>query len=347
MICIAWGGMPAYAAAAAGQFVVSTEKPVCLVATSGDVPKTSGNRIAGSDVHWVTDNDSRSLKEVLGELPMVLVVSGWFIPSFNRFVDEVNAAGGKAIALCDNRYNFSPRQILWVLYFRLMIAPRFAGYMVPGRSGFQLLRFAGIPAAQIRMGMYTADPAVFHDGLPLHVRSKRMIFVGRFDERKNVLLLLRAFIAFTHRHSDWTLDCYGQGPLQGEMESLVRATGSKAVNLHPFAQPDELSECYRQARVMILPSLEDHWGVVVHEAALSGCALVLSTHVGAAADFINGVGCSLFPPKSEKRLGECLDRIAGWDDDQWLTAQKSSLAAAALISPAKFSEHLSSLIKGL
>ena len=33
-----------------------------------------------------------------------------------------------------------------------------------------------------------------------------------------------------------------------------------------------------QSKVFALASREEHWGLVVHEAALCGCALLLGTH---------------------------------------------------------------------
>ena len=54
-----------------------------------------------------------------------------------------------------------------------------------------------------------------------------------------------------------------------------------------------------------MPSLEEHWGLVVHEAALSGCALLLSNRVGAKEDFLEeGVNGLSFDPYSVEDMAE-------------------------------------------
>ena len=41
------------------------------------------------------------------------------------------------------------------------------------------------------------------------------------------------------------------------------------------------------SKCLILPSLEENWGVVVHESSCCGCLLILSNKVGAREEFLN------------------------------------------------------------
>ena len=332
MICIAWGGMPAYAVGAVRAFLRTCRDEVRLVATPSDVPRTCPDEIDGVSIDWVADHDSRTLSEVLGREPDVLFVSGWFIPSFNRFAAEVRAAGGKVVVGVDNRYVPGLRGFVWSIYFRLKVRPLFDAFLVVGRSGLRLLRRGGVPERILGRGFYSADPERFTAGSPLSGRERKVIFVGRYDVRKNILPFARVFSAFRRRHPDWTLECYGQGPLEGELRAL-----GGGVTVFSFLQPDELAAKYRTARVMVLPSLEDHWGVVVHEAALSGCALLLSREVGAAEDF---PGAVTFDPQREATMADALERMSGWTDAAWASAERASLGAAGAISPELFAHEL-------
>lgn len=116
-----------------------------------------------------------------------------------------------------------------------------------------------------------------------------MIFVGRYVEIKNLERLIKAFIEANDK-CEWTLSLYGCGPLEGRLRTIDRHLEEKGVYLNPFLQPEELAEKYKRARFFCLPSLIDHWGLVVHEAALSGCALLLGNRVGAAKDLL---GCEI------------------------------------------------------
>jgi glycosyltransferase involved in cell wall biosynthesis len=58
---------------------------------------------------------------------------------------------------------------------------------------------------------------------------------------------------------------------------------------------DELAQRYVDADIFALVSRHEPWGVVVNEAAASGLPLVLSSHVGAARDLLDGNGL-IVPP---------------------------------------------------
>ena len=98
----------------------------------------------------------------------------------------------------------------------------------------------------------------------------------------------------------WELELYGSGPLRDELNRTIEQSeqsNNRTIHLHDFLQPEELAAKYREARIFCLPSLEEHWGLVVHEAALSGCALLLSNRVGAAEDLLEeGVNGLSFDP---------------------------------------------------
>ena len=337
-ICIAWGGMPAYAACAVRQFMTDYIGEVALIATASDVPKTCADEICGVKINWVLDEDGRSIEDVIGFVPDVLFVSGWFIPSFNRFVNEVNAYGGRVIVGTDNRDRSGWSGVIWSLYFRFKIKRKFSAFMTPGESGRRLLRKGGCSEEEMRTNLYTADPAVFHPGTNLSCREKIVVYVGRYDTRKNILPFAKAFSSFASKNTEWRLECYGQGALESALRRLPY------VQVNGFLQPKELASRYRFARAFVLPSREDHWGVVVHEAALSGCALLLSDQVGAADDLANGCNSMLFAPGDELAMFRALEKMSQKDDSSWDEAGKMSVTLAGRITPANFSRNLMELI---
>jgi glycosyltransferase involved in cell wall biosynthesis len=120
-----------------------------------------------------------------------------------------------------------------------------------------------------------------------------------------------------------------------------------AVSIHPFQQLHELSEIYRASRFLVLPSHEDHWGVVVHEAARSGCGLLLSNNVGARDDLANEVNSFCFPPRQPEALAAAILRAASLDDGRLRGVYHESLALAYRFGPGLFADAVVRAIRGL
>ena len=86
--------------------------------------------------------------------------------------------------------------------------------------------------------MYAADSSLFQRGPSLGRRKKKILYVGQFIERKNVLRLVSAFTS-ANEHGDWSLELYGSGPLRAKLMEVARGSGG-SVLVHDFLQPEEL-----------------------------------------------------------------------------------------------------------
>ena len=331
MICFCWVQLPQYAARCIGAFVKSTTEKVVVVATHPNVPIEGMDLVVGCEIKWI-DNELEGpvLKDLLGEVPHVLFVSGWAIPIFNRYRDEVRAAGGKVFAMSDGNAASWWVTILRAIRFRLKYRAKYDGYFVPGVSGFRLFRVFGVRPQKIATGLYSADASLFHDGLPLQRREKRMLFVGRFEPVKNVVALCEAFRDAQGARNGWRLDLYGCGSLRDRMRD------GEGIFIHDFLQPAQLAEAYRGARVFVLPSVREPWGLVVHEAALSGCVLLLSHCIGAAEDLMGKYNGFRFNPQNAREIAWAMRRTFEMTDDELEIAHAESLARAAEISLDRF-----------
>lgn len=333
MIVFAWDGFPQYAARCVGAFVKTTSERVVVVGTRPDVPIEGMEQCCGCEVIWIERTDERPLATLIGELPRVIVLSGWSIPAYNRYRDEVRLNGGRAVAMCDNNFVFSLKECLRAIRFRLLFRGKYDAFFVPGKNGVKLLRFYGVPRDRIQTGMYAADATLFKSGKPLSERMKKVVYVGRFNERKNVLRLVRAFQKTNCQ--DWSLELYGAGPLKTELMELSK--NSPNIKINSFLQPAALAAKYQEARIFILPSVSEHWGVVVHEAALSGCLLLLSHHIGSADDFLeNGVNGFSFDPLSVGDMARVMKRAVLLHDENLVRASARSVELGADASLEKF-----------
>lgn len=347
MICITWSGFPQYAARCVGAFVKSTDEEVVVVATKPLVPVKGMEKYCRCEIKWIADNDRLNIRELLGGMPRVMLANGWGVPAFNYLRDQVKASGGRVVVSVDNNYQFSVKEIVKAIRFRLKLRRYYDGYFVPGKSGVKLLRFYGVPEDRIYIGMYSADATLFKSLIPICDRPKRIIYVGQICERKNVRRLVSAFLSLSQRFIDWSLDLYGSGPLTDEINKTIAQSNNQKIRLHPFAQPEELAALYANSRIFVLPSLEEHWGLVVHEAALSGCMLLTSRQIGSADDFVTCENGCVFDSFDEVDIRRALADAMSSTDDQFRTAQLVSLRLSSNASIDRFVSGLGTLCSSL
>ncbi len=110
------------------------------------------------------------------------------------------------------------------------------------------------------------------------------LFIGQLIKRKNIENLLKAFSLLQKRYNSMNFELLicGNGPL----EYLVKRYSDYNVKFIGFIQPERLPEIYKRGDVLILPSLDDGWGVVVNEAMASAMPVIGSRYVEAAKEYI-------------------------------------------------------------
>jgi glycosyltransferase involved in cell wall biosynthesis len=341
-IAISWNGLPQYAARLIRGAINELGTPCAVIGSRPSVPVEGMERVLGQSVHWVDAARPLSWRELKLEVPRVFVQSGWGYPAFSALGAQVKAAGGRVVGLSDANWRGDFRQmVLGSIAFRVSKRRRFDAMLVPGRQGERLMRWLGMPQEVVKIGMYGADPEVFQSSDDITSRPKRFLFVGQFIERKDVLGLCNAFLRFAPGHPEWTLQLCGSGP---QHELIPR---HPRIVIEPFVQPEALAERYRQARFFVLPSLEEAWGLVVHEAALSGCALLLSDRIGSADDLCNSRNGTRFRAGSEDDLLRGLESAASRDDTWLRDASSESRRLAAYFGPERFGRELAKLIRSL
>lgn len=369
MICFAWGGFPQYAARLVGAFVEAVEsgslepfksERVVVAAKRPDVPVKGMERYTKCEVKWVDPDEKVSLNNLFGAVPDKLVVSGWSYASFNGFRDEVLSNGGVVIASCDNNFRIKSglmgrlvdwrRWHLWIvelikkLRFKIYFEPKYSGYLVPGKSGVRLMQYYGVEKDRVEPGLYAADASLFSSENDILTRPKRFLYVGQYIDRKNVMRLCRAFIdADNHLMGGWHLCLYGCGPLKTELEQMARDSGGR-IEINDFVQPERLPELYKSSRFFCLPSLNEHWGLVVHEAALSGCLLFLSKNVGASEDLLGRANGITFNPNSLDDMVDAFEHAMLLSDSDMESGHIESKFLANQIGFERFVSSVTKLI---
>ncbi len=110
------------------------------------------------------------------------------------------------------------------------------------------------------------------------------LFVGQLIKRKNVKTLLKAFARLKEKYPQAKLELAICGI--GSLENLVKKYSKYRVKYFGFVQPTDLPKLYEYGDILILPSLDDGWGVVVNEAMASAMPVIGSKYVGAVKEYI-------------------------------------------------------------
>lgn len=120
----------------------------------------------------------------------------------------------------------------------------------------------------------------------------RYLYVGQLIERKNVNSLIHAFSRIRKEFD--TLTVVGDGEELSTLKSLAENRGiSDFVSFLGHRNSFEIAQIYSQHNTLILPSVNEVWGLVVNEALASGMHVVVSNKCG-VTDLIKDMkGCFL------------------------------------------------------
>jgi phosphatidylinositol alpha-mannosyltransferase len=94
-----------------------------------------------------------------------------------------------------------------------------------------------------------------------------ILFVGRIEERKGLIYLLKAFKILTKKFSNLRLIIVGEGELKKECENYVKENGLKEVYFEGAKMREELVSYYNSCDIFCAPSIfGESFGLVLLEA---------------------------------------------------------------------------------
>ncbi len=237
-----------------------------------------------------------------------------------------------AYAMLDAKFDDSPRRVfkesLKQLVFRL-----YSGGLVAGRRHADYYRFLGMPAGWSVTGYDTisidricrqAKGLVAPDGPPHAERD--FVVIARFVPKKNLTIAIRAFARYraASAANRRRLVLCGSGPLDAELRALVAELGVPDVVFTGFLGPEAIAEILTRALALVLPSVEEQWGLVVNEAVALGIPVLCSDNVGARDTLVRtGVNGFVFEPENFEGLSTLMQLLSA-DAELWRSMALSS-----------------------
>lgn len=139
---------------------------------------------------------------------------------------------------------------------------------------------------------------------PLPERGRPVILVvGNLIPRKGLDLLAEACAPLAAEGLDFEIHLLGGGDPTWSREHFAKAGLLDRVTFAGFREGAALADYYRRASVFVLASRFDTYGVVTHEAAVTGLPLVISRWAGSSSLLVEeGVNGYIVTPENRGEL---------------------------------------------
>ncbi len=145
---------------------------------------------------------------------------------------------------------------------------------------------------------------------PVSKNPAKFLYVGRLSEEKNILWLINGFRLIKKTFNGIHLSIVGSGSLENKIKNFIKKSNlENNIDLIGPVPPHEISKCYQNADIFILPSLREGFGVVLIEAMAAGLP-VIASNVGGITDIIEDAKSGLFiDPKDVKTLEAAVNAL--------------------------------------
>jgi phosphatidyl-myo-inositol alpha-mannosyltransferase len=145
--------------------------------------------------------------------------------------------------------------------------------------------------------------------------TSNLFFVGRFEPRKGLLELLKAYRILRKTGCDCRLLVAGTGPLGKEARRYVATRRLKGVEFLGRVSDEEKAQLFRTADVYISPATGgESFGIVLLEAMAAGTAIVASDIHGYKGVVRRGREALLVPPNDPKEIAGAIGRLLRDDE---------------------------------
>lgn len=185
---------------------------------------------------------------------------------------------------------------------------------VPSLFSFRSFVEQGVPPAKLRLLPYGVNLTRFQpDGAPPDGRFD-VLFVGAMSLRKGVPYLTQAFARLDHPQKSLTFVGAPSEPLIAMLRARKLWPDEARVLGH--VPQTELKTLMSRSHVMVLPSVEDGFGVVLAQAMACGCPVIGTDNTGAPDLVADGVGGCVTPIRNVDALTARLQHLADHPDER-------------------------------
>jgi len=202
---------------------------------------------------------------------------------------------------------------------------------------------SGVPAHKIHVISYGVNLNNFAKVSDPSKDSYEVLFVGAVALRKGVPYLLEAFSQIKHPAKRLRI----VGAMSPCMKQVLnRLPQDKVEFLGPLPQ-SSISQIMSSSHVLVLPSIEDGFGLVLSQALACGCPVISSTNTGGQDLFTDGEEGFVVPIRDVEALRVRMQRLADDPETQRRMSEAALRRAKDLGGWTQYGSLWESLLRGL
>jgi glycosyltransferase involved in cell wall biosynthesis len=296
------------------------------------------------NVNFIGKSSIKSYEDLIAILQnnnvCLVRVSGWKDYDYLQVAKYFKKKNIKTVVCSDTQWKNTFKQTLGSILFNYFIRKFFTHIMVAGPYQYEYARKLKFRKNQIIFENLSADSFVYENHVKnLRIKkSKKILYVGRFDNNK-ISCLIKAWELFSD-YNGWQINFIGNGELSDDINNIPN------FNNLGYKSNIEISQIMKESDLLILPSIHEQWGLVMHEAALSGLPIICSDSVGSIPLFlINGYNGFSFKAGNPHDLKIKLQKFLEMSEEDLLVMKKNSLSIGRRITTSSSAASLVSIIR--
>jgi len=162
------------------------------------------------------------------------------------------------------------------------------------------------------------DVDFYHRAVPIarwKDGTRNLLFVGRLEERKGLIHLLKAYRILRQGDCNCRLLVAGSGPQEREARRYVMTRRLQGVEFLGRVGDEEKAQLFRTCDVFVSPATgRESFGIVLLEAMAAGAPIVCSDIHGYKGVVRRGEQALLVPPRNAKAIAGALATLLANDD---------------------------------
>ena len=192
---------------------------------------------------------------------------------------------------------------------------------VPSSFAYRSFVEMGVPESKLRKVPYGVNIQLFENVADPDIEHFDVLFVGQISFRKGVPDLIEAFSRFRHPKKRLRLI----GGICPEMNRYFKTNGvQERIEFLGHLPQRQLKNVMSRSHVMVLPSIEEGFGLVLAQALACGCPVIGTNNTGAEDLFSDSKEGFIIPIRDPKTIADKLQLLADNPDC------RSGMRAAAL-----------------
>lgn len=280
-----------------------------------------------------------------------------FVVPYNR-PDIVLAAaamrlmGRRVYAMFPSKFDDKPRFVLKELTKLPLFWP-YHGVLAGSARTIAYCRFLGVRRRPVLPGYDTVSTARLRAHAahpdPIGFADRPFVVVARFVPKKNLPMLLEAYAQYRGLAGNAArgLRLCGSGPMEADLKAQAERLGlSGHVAFPGFLDAPGVAREIDRSVGLLLPSLEEQFGLVINESLALARPVIVSDNVG-ARDYLvrSGINGFVVEPHNAEGWARAMARM-GADEAGWTALCDGSKALAPAGDAALFADACRLLIMG-